>query len=105
MDYIGGDQAGGVLQVAGQAQHAASRRLGQFQAEGEEGGQPQPSDLNKLTNFVLTVISRLGYKCVVSSKNMLSDTNKYSQVTKYHLFESADCHKMLCFGIQAPSHH
>ena len=81
IDYIGGDQAGGVLQVAGEAQHAASRRLGPVQTEGE---QFQPSGLNKTTNFMHSVISRLRYKYVVSSNNMLTDNNKYLQVTKYH---------------------
>ena len=60
-DNNGGEQAGGVLQVAGEAQHAASPWLGQVQAEGEEGEQPQPSALNKSINSVVSVISCLRY--------------------------------------------
>ena len=60
-DNNGGEQAGGVLQVASEAQHAASPWLGQVQAEGEEGEQPQPSALNKSTNSVVSVISCLRY--------------------------------------------
>ena len=56
----GGDQAGGVLQVAGEAQHAASPWLGQLQAEREQGEQLWTSDLN---NSVVSVISRLRYVC------------------------------------------
>ena len=53
-----GDQAGGVLQVAGEAQHAASPWLGQLQAEGEQGEQLWTSDLN---NSVVSVISQIRY--------------------------------------------
>ena len=74
-DNNGGEQAGGVLQVAGEAQHAASPWLGQVQAEGEEGEQIRASDLN---NSVVSVISLL---YVVSSNNMLADNNKCDERT------------------------
>ena len=72
----GGDQAGGVLQVAGEAQHAASPWLGQLQAEREQGEQLWTSDLN---NSVVSVISQIRY--VVSSNNMLADNNKCDERT------------------------
>ena len=69
------DQAGGVLQVAGKAQHAASPWLGQVQAEGEEGEQLRASDLN---NSVVSVISRLRY---VVSSNIKYACNKCDERT------------------------
>ena len=68
MDNIGDDQAGGVLQVAGEAQHAAPPWLGQVQTQGEGACQLHYFGLIK-SSYVFFVITRPRY--MFSSNNML----------------------------------
>ena len=73
------DQAGGVLQVAGEAQHAAAPWLGQIQAQSWEEEQLHPSALNNSTNSVVHMISRLWYSVPIICLQTTINASKWRE--------------------------